>query len=149
MENKGEGRTISLKAATNPYHCASNFFLPTAIVSGSANVASSFHSCSFFKLGWPANKSNTLPTSNFWCGVRDTPGAVSMDVFLIPSSLMLVWDASVSLAEMGVVLVEKWFWVAAEVMPPVVSGCVAGWLVEGLLLGMPVDILRGGCEFRV
>ena len=72
-----------------------------------------------------------------------------MDVFLIPSSLMLVWDASVSLAEMGVVLVEKWFWVAAEVMPPVVSGCVAGWLVEGLLLGMPVDILLGGCEFRV
>lgn len=65
--------SISLNAAFNPYHCASNCFLPSALVRGSWNDALSVHKVSLRFDGWPEKRSRTEAVRSCCEGERETP----------------------------------------------------------------------------
>jgi hypothetical protein len=64
--------SISEKAVLRPYHCASYCLRPSALVSGSAKVASSVQSWSFFRVGLPANNWCTHQYCSSFFMISDT-----------------------------------------------------------------------------
>ena len=82
-------RSISEKAVCKPYHCGSYCSRPLAMVRGSWKTPSSVQSLSFARLGLPAKRSRTDPTTVLVCSRSSTPGAVLMSV-----ASMLSWPLS-------------------------------------------------------